>query len=68
MRATPCLLPLFDLNRDGFELLTAAKDVAYIARQLSAQPRRPRGFQLLNEEKTDGRSKRSGANALPDDR
>jgi hypothetical protein len=43
------------LRHDGFELLTAAKDVAYIARQLSAQPRRPRGFQLLSEEKTDGR-------------
>jgi len=43
------------LRRDGCEIATAANDVAYIARQLSAQPRRPRGFQLLSEDKTDGR-------------
>src|SRR6516165_8783150 len=42
------------LRRDGCEILTAANDVAHIARQLSAQPRRPRGFQLLSEDKTDG--------------
>jgi len=43
------------LRHDGCEILTASNDVAYIARQLSTQPRRPRGFQLLSEEKTDGR-------------
>jgi hypothetical protein len=43
------------LRRDGYELLAAAKDVAYIAQQLSAQPRRPHGFQLLSENGTDGR-------------
>src|SRR5215470_14326257 len=43
------------LRRDGCEILTASNSVAYIARQLSAQPRQPRGFQLLSEEKTDGR-------------
>jgi hypothetical protein len=43
------------LHRDGYELLAAAKAVAYIAQQSSAQPRRPRGFQLLSEGGTDGR-------------
>jgi hypothetical protein len=43
------------LRHDGCEILTVSNSVAYIARQLSAQPRRPRGFQLLSEEKTDGR-------------
>jgi hypothetical protein len=45
---------LADRTRKLFSLI-AANDVASIARQLSAQPRRPRGFQLLSEEKTDGR-------------
>lgn len=43
------------LRRDGCEIVNAADSVAFIARQLRAQPRLPRGFQLLSGTGPDGR-------------
>jgi hypothetical protein len=43
------------LRCEGYEILTAAQDVAYIAQQLGAQSRRSYGFQLVSEAGTDGR-------------